>query len=484
MPFSSEYVRLVLSENFEDAKRLFLDPLMSIHRAHLVMLAGTGLIPKEDARRLRDGLQAIDLDAVRCAGFDPTCEDLFFYLDRRLADACGRQVAARLHTARSRNDIDMTMYRVRLRELILTLTDATFELRGSLIDLARRHSATIFPAHTHTQPAQPTTVAHYLLAVVEQLERDAGRLLAAYRTTNRSPLGACAITGTGFPIDRQRTSDLLGFDGPTGNTYGSIAAVDYLLESAAAAAVAVTGAGRFVQDMLLWCTAEVGYLRLADGLVQTSSIMPQKRNPVALEHARGLLSKALGQAGALPAVVHNTPFGDIVDTEDDMQPLVVSMFSDAARAMSLVAASMTGAELAIDRMRERAATGWVTATELADTLTRSHAVPFGTAHAIVADLIRGRQERPDERLSDGLARATRASLGREVRIDDAALAALLSPEHFVAVRHALGEPAPDATKLAVAHALAKLEKDTEVISGARGRLTEADHQLAAAVRAL
>src|SRR5262245_21114275 len=182
MPFSADYVRLVLSENFEDAKRLFLDPLMSIHRAHLMMLAETGLLPNEDARRLRDGLQAIDLDAVRCAGFDPTCEDLFFYLDRRLADACGRQVAARLHTARSRNDIDMTMYRMRLRELVLTLADATLELRSSLIDLARDHTATIFPAHTHTQPAQPTTVAHYLLAVVEQLERDAGRLLAAYRT--------------------------------------------------------------------------------------------------------------------------------------------------------------------------------------------------------------------------------------------------------------------------------------------------------------
>ena len=167
--------------------------------------------------------------------------------------------------------------------------------------------------------------------MIEQLERDAVRLEAAYASTNRNPLGACAITGTGFPIDRQRTTELLGFDAATGNTYGSIATVDYLLESVSATAVLLAGVGRVIQDLLLWCTAEVGYLRLADGFVQSSSIMPQKRNPVALEHARALASKALGQAGAILLAVHNTPFGDIVDTEDDLQPLVASMFDDATQ---------------------------------------------------------------------------------------------------------------------------------------------------------
>src|SRR5207249_8113298 len=141
---------------------------------------------------------------------------------------------------------------------------------------------TIFAAHTHTQRAQPTTVAHYMLAVVEQLERDAARLKAAYDRTNRNPLGSCAITGTGFPIDRQLTAELLGFCGPTGNTYGSIATVDYLLESTSAAAVLLVGLGRFVQDLLLWCTAEFAYVQFGDGFVQASSIMPQKRNPVAI----------------------------------------------------------------------------------------------------------------------------------------------------------------------------------------------------------
>jgi argininosuccinate lyase len=156
----------------------------------------------------------------------------------------------------------------------------------------------VFAAHTHTQPAQPSTIAHYLLAVIEQLERDTVRLKSAYASTNRNPLGACAITGTGFPIDRDRTAALLGFAGPTGNTYGSIATVDYLLESVSATSVLLAGLGRVLQDLLLWCTAEFGYLRLSDGFVQGSSIMPQKRNPVGLEHARAIASKALGRRPA------------------------------------------------------------------------------------------------------------------------------------------------------------------------------------------
>ena len=343
MNFDPQYVDNVLSENFEDAKSLFLSPLMAIHHAHLVMLADRGIVTPADARTLRGALDSISMADVRATPYDGRSEDLFFHVEQLIVEACGEEAAGRLHTARSRNDIDMTMYRLLQREFILSLVEATFDLRDSLIALADRHRETLLAALTHTQPAQPTTIAHYMLGAIEQLERDAGRLRAAFSTTNRCPLGACAITGTGFAIDRQLTSDLLGFDGPTGNTYGSIATVDYLLESVSAAAVMLTGLGRFVQDLLLWGTAEFGYLRLADGFVQSSSIMPQKRNPVALEHARAIGSKAVGQAGAIVIAVHNTPFGDVVDTEDDLQPLVASMFRDARRAVVLVAAARIGA---------------------------------------------------------------------------------------------------------------------------------------------
>ena len=333
MRFAPDYVRLVLAENFEDAKRLFLDPLLAIHRAHLVMLARQGIVSSGDAHAIRTALDGLDPAALRAAAFDGSAEDLFYHIDRLIAAACGIDIAGRLHTARSRNDIDMTMYRMRQREAQLGLEESVLALGRAWHAQAAANRHTVFAAHTHTQPAQPSTVAHFLLAAVEQVERDAGRLEAAYRSTNHCPLGACAITGTGFPIDRDLTSDLLGFDGPTGNTYGSIATADYLLEGLGAAAVLLVGVGRVLQDLLLWSTAEFGYLRLADGFVQGSSIMPQKRNPVALEHARALASRALGETLAVFAAVHNTPFGDIVDTEDDLQPLVFAAFRDARRAV-------------------------------------------------------------------------------------------------------------------------------------------------------
>jgi argininosuccinate lyase len=484
MRFAPEYVSNVLNENFEDAKELLLTPLMGIHYAHLVMLSETGIISAADARTLRVALDGISLEAVRGAIYDGTYEDLFFFIERLVRDAAGEDVAGRLHTARSRNDIDMTMYRMRQREFVAQLAARVLELRGALIDLADAHRNTVFGAHTHTQPAQPSTIAHYLLAVIEQLQRDSERLLAAYDSTNKNPLGACAITGTGFPIDRHRTSELLGFNAPTGNTYGSIATVDYLLESVAAASILVVGLGRVLQDFLLWCTMEFGYLRLGDGFVQSSSIMPQKRNPVALEHARAIASKAVGQAQAIMTAVHNTPFGDIVDTEDDLQPLVASMFRDATRTVALVAATMRDAHFNVSRLAERAAYGGTTLTELADTLVREQGLPFKTAHSIAALLLKARNEDPAAPLGAALAKASRALVGHEISYPDDRLDQIMSPSYFVQVRRTLGGPAPDETARAIAEQRQLLERDRSVWQTRRSRLVDAEQQLQARVKAL
>jgi argininosuccinate lyase len=482
--FAPEYVRLVLNDIFEDAKRLFLPQLRAIDYAHLVMLTEQGIVSPGDARLLRDGLDQVDEDDVRRVTYDGTYEDLFFYLEERLTRFCSEEVAGRLHTARSRNDIDMTMYRMRLRGAILDVAVGVDELRTALIEQAARHVDTIFAAHTHTQPAQPTTVAHYLLAAIEQLGRDHQRLRAAYATVNRNPLGACAITGTGFPIDRDRTSALLGFSGPTGNTYGSIATVDYLLEAASALSVTLVGVGRLVQDLLLWCTAEFGYLRLSEGYVQCSSIMPQKRNPVALEHGRALASKALAQAQALVIAVHNTPFGDIVDTEDDLQPLVASAFRDGSRAVRLVAAAMSQATFDVARMAERAAMGGTTVTELADTLTRTHGLPFRASHDVAARFVREQHELPAMPPSVSLARATAEVTGTALQVEEAELARLLSPEHFVDVRRTLGGPSPERTRPAIAAEQEALDRDRAWVDATRLHLHEAGATLREAVKHL
>ena len=484
MRFDPQYVDQVLNDNFEDAKTLFLSPLMAIHYAHLVMLADRGIIGAADARALRDALDSISISDIRSTPYDDTCEDLFFYVERLLVRACGEDVAGRLHTARSRNDIDMTMYRLRQREFVIAVITATTALREGLIDLAERHRETLFAAHTHTQPAQPTTIAHYLLAVIEQLERDVTRLQAAFASTNRSPLGSCAITGTGFPIDRQLTSDLLGFDGPTGNTYGSIATVDYLLESVAATSVLLAGLGRVVQDLLLWCTVEFGYLRLADGFVQSSSIMPQKRNPVALEHARAIGSKALGQATAIVLSVHNTPFGDIVDTEDDLQPLVASMFRDALRAVTLVDASMRAAEFDEARLESRAAEGGTTLTELADHLVRRHDLPFRTAHEIAARLLAALRAHPDEPLGATLAMVSSDLIGVPLKYTDAQIAEIMSAKHFVEVRSTHGGPAPVETARALVQSKEALARDRAWLVKTGDALTTAEARLRQRAEAL
>lgn len=484
MRFDPEYVSCVLNENFEDAKTQFLAPLMAIHGAHLVMLTERGIVPAGDAHAIARALEAISLDAVRRVQYDGTYEDLFFYVEQLIVEACGEDAAGRLHTARSRNDIDMTMYRMQQRGLILALLAATLDLRRALIGLAAEHRETLFAAHTHTQPAQPSTIAHYLLAVIEQLERDAARLRAAFGRTNQNPLGACAITGTGFPIDRGRTGDLLGFDSITGNTYGSIATVDYLLESVSAAAVLTIGLGRVVQDLLLWCTAEFGYLRLSDGFVQCSSIMPQKRNPVALEHARAIASKAVGQAGAVMLAVHNTPFGDIVDTEDDLQPLVLATFKDATRAVRLVAAAMKEATFDRAKLAERAERGWITVTELADTLTRDRGVPFRTSHTIAARFVAACAAPGGPPSAATLAEVSAEVLGEPIDYAEEELARILSARYFVAVRTTHGGPAPDVTATAVEVSGARLLEDEQWLGARVAGLRAAEERLQRATAAL
>jgi argininosuccinate lyase len=484
MTFDPQYIDHVLSENFEDAKALFLSPLLAIHYAHLVMLAETSIISTSEAHALREALDAISESDVRATPYHDTCEDLFFHIERLIERHCGEETAGRLHTARSRNDIDMTTYRLRQREFLLALMESSLKLREGLIALADRHRETLLAALTHTQPAQPSTLAHYLLAVIEQLERDAVRLRAAFTSTNRCPLGACAITGTGFPIDRQLTSDLLGFDEPTGNTYGSIATVDYLLESVSAVAVLLSGLGRVVQDLLLWSTMEFGYLRLADGFVQASSIMPQKRNPVALEHARAIASKALGQAGAVMLTIHNTPFGDVVDTEDDLQPLVASTFRDARRAVVLVDASLRAAEFDVERLESRAAEGGTTLTELADHLVRAHRIPFKTAHAIAAKLRQVHRDAPGASLSETLGAVSSELLGVALPYTDSDIADIMSPRHFVEVRHTAGGPAPAETARAVRRSRELLASDQTWLIGTSDRLAGAQARLRRRAEAL
>jgi len=236
--------------------------------------------------------------------------------------------------------------------------------------------------------------------------------------------------------------------------------------------------------MLLWSTSEFGYLRLGDGYVQGSSIMPQKRNPVALEHARAIGSKALGQAQAIVLTVHNTPFGDIVDTEDDLQPLVFAMFRDATRTVRMVAAAMSSAAFDAASLEARAGGGWTTLTELADTLVRDHDLPFRKAHAIAAHFVGGRERHPDRSFAALLTDASTEVLGTPLAYSEAQLTTILSPRHFVEVRRTFGGPAPEETGRAATASRARLEADEAWWTAASDALAKAEQTLAARSAAL
>jgi argininosuccinate lyase len=462
----------VLAVNFADSQRYFTESLIEIHRAHLAMLAEQGILSPEHARILLAALDSLNGDELRAARFDGSCEDFFFYVESRLEAQCDPDIAGRLHTARSRNDIAITLYRMVTRREILHAFEAVLSLRGALLGLAATHINTIMPAYTHTQPAQPTTLAHYLMAAVEFLERDAARLQAAYQTVNRSPLGACAITTTGFAISRERTAHLLGFAELQTNSYGAIAAVDYILESAGAVATVMVNVGRLTHDLLLWSMREFRFLRLPDGFVQGSSIMPQKRNPVALEHARILASRAFGEAQAVMSCLHNTPFGDVVDSEDDLQPLVFTMFADCRRALRLLAASLENARFDTARMAAQSGAHFLTATELADTLVREAKLSFREAHRLVSQAV---QANPDDdspnRIVDHVLRLAPGVASRD------ALLAALNPRNFVERRVVPGGPAAAVLEPELERARAAQSELSQWLLAQQNRLDDARTEL-------
>ncbi len=485
-PFPAKnYKKNVLEDCFEDAKKYFLDAYVAVDLAHAVMLAECGIIEPSERRQILSALRALDLEKIRNATYDGTFEDLFYYLQREITAHCGDvDTAGKLHTARSRNDIDVTIYRIYLRPKFLELIRETNELRANLLDLASRHHETLIPAYTHTQPAQPSTLAHFLLAMAEVLGRDVKRLESAYENMNFCPLGACAITTTGFPIDRHRVAELLGFKAPTVNSYASIASVDYFTEMLGATAALLVNIGKFAQEFLLMAMMEFNVVRLPDGFVQGSSIMPQKRNPVALEHIRALASKALGQSLGVFTSVHNTPFGDINDVEDDLQPLIYSALRDATRSVSLFAATLSSASFNIETLRERASANFITVTELADSIVRREGLPFRVAHKIVGECVKKAYAVDGAITYRMLQEFSAAIAGRELGFTESEFEQMMTAEFFVSIRTIYGGSAPSETRRALAVEVSSLGDDVEWLDGRCEALDSAAANLRATVDSL
>lgn len=460
------YLDAVLRPNFQQAVRHFLKPLIESSQAHVIMLARCGILQKNQGTALLKALQQIASEQKKLEAycFRGVEEDLFFYIENRLAEICGPEISGHLSVARSRNDVDMALYRMVLRTEIYRTAMQVDMLQQTLLQLAREHVQTLLPVVTHTQLAQPTTLGHFLMAAVEFLERDFIRLAQSFHTVNHCPLGACVATTTGFPIDRRLLARLLGFDSLLENSYGCIASVDYLVESAGVILSLMVNLGRFIQDLLLWSSQAIGFIDLPDGFVQCSSIMPQKRNPVALEHLRILASNTISHCQGVILGLHNTPFGDIVDTEDDLQPIVRAVFEYTSRVLELLTAVLKSVDINVDRAVLQCQGGEITLTELADWLVRNHRLPFRTAHCIVSQVAGELRKQPSRRKGESHSRKVSALVeessaritGNAIRIPARQISQILDPFNFVRVRKVTGGPAPQVVKKSIESQLKRL----------------------------
>ncbi len=366
--------------------------------AHAAMLAATGIITAEDEAAIRDGLAAIaaEIEAGTFA-FDPALEDIHTNIEARLIARIG-EAGRRLHTARSRNDQVATDLRLWLRDAIDGLDRQIVLLMKALADRAREHAADPMPGFTHLQSAQPITFGHHLLAYVEMLARDRSRLADCRRRLNESPLGAAALAGTAFPIDRAMTARALGFDRPSANSLDAVSDRDFALEFLAAAAILAAHLSRLAEEIVLWASPGFGFIRLSDAFTTGSSIMPQKRNPDAAELVRAKTGRISGAFVCLLTVLKGLPLAYGKDLQEDKEPVF-----DTADTLSLALAAMEGMirDLAPDRarMNAMAGSGFSTATDLADWLVRTLNLPFRTAHHVTGRLV-AKAEARDVALAD------------------------------------------------------------------------------------
>jgi len=422
-------------------------------KAHAEMLAKQGIITADDAKKIAHGLDTIlsEIEAGKFS-FKRALEDIHMNVEGRLSELIG-EAGGRLHTARSRNDQVATDFRLWMRDTVDALVAALAAYQRALAEKALEHAGTVMPGLTHMQIAQPVTFGHHLLAYVEMAARDRGRFADARRRLNESPLGAAALAGTSFALDRDMTARALGFDRPMANSLDAVSDRDFVLETLAAAAITSIHLSRLAEEIVVWTSPLTGLVKLSDKFTTGSSIMPQKRNPDAAELVRAKTGRIIGSLNALLIVMKGLPLAYAKDMQEDKEGPM-----DALAALSLAIAAMAGmvADLEPDtaKMKKAAGEGYATATDLADWLVRALKIPFREAHRITGRLVAKAAE-------SGIAlhRMTLAAMRDiEPRISDDVFS-VLTVDRSVKSRTSFGGTAPRNVRAQAKKWLRKLEKE-------------------------
>ena len=412
-------------------------------RAHAAMLVDAGIITAEDGAAIAEGLTQIEAEIE--AGtftFSPALEDIHMNIENRLVELVG-EPGRRLHTARSRNDQVATDLRLWVRDAIDGIDHAIADLQSALLDQAETHAATVMPGYTHLQTAQPVTVGHHLMAYAEMLMRDRGRFADARQRMNESPLGAAALAGTSFPVDRHATAAALGFDRPMRNSMDAVSDRDFAVEFLAAASLCATHLSRLAEELVLWASDRFGFIRLSDAFSTGSSIMPQKRNPDAAELVRAKPGRINGSLITLLTVLKGLPLTYGKDMQEDKEPVF-----DAAENLLIALAATTGMmrdlEFRPDAMRSALDAGFPTATDLADWMVQALKLPFREAHHATGAIV-ALAEQKGVRLEE-LSLEDLQSVHPDITAD---ALAVLDVDHAVASRRSFGGTAPDNVRAAI-----------------------------------
>jgi len=453
------------------ADRHIADADILVDIAHVLMLDKQKIIERGVTKQLLPALLEMYTEGIPEEAFDERFEDIHAGIESFLIEDAGPEIGGRLHIGRSRNDEVATCIRIKLREELLKQMTALLKIRKVLIALAGQHKDSVMPGFTHLQHAQPTTLAHHLLAYEQAFSRDFDRLRDAYARVNLSPLGAAAFASTGYPVNRDYTASLLGFDGLVTNTMDAVATRDFALETLADLSILMTNISRLCEELIIWSTSFVRFVTLDDAFCSTSSIMPQKKNPDIAEIMRAKSGSVFGAFSGALMTVKGLPLSYNRDLQE-LTPHLWRGMHDAKESLQLLSEMLASAEFNTDRMREEAGKGFSTATELADSLARAYDIPFRTAHNIVGravqkgDLSLATLEEATRDLDTGISLVKKGLT--QTKIDK-----VLDPEYSISIRKAPGAPAPVAVKGAIHDRKKQLTADSALVDQKLNRLTRA-----------
>jgi argininosuccinate lyase len=464
------------------ADRCIADADVLVDIAHVLMLDKQKIIERGITKQLLPALLELYDEGIPEEVFDDRFEDVHAGIEAMLIESVGVDVGGRMHMGRSRNDEVATCIRIKLRDELLKQMSALLKVREVLLALADQHRETVMPGFTHLQHAQPTTLAHHLLAYEQAFSRDFDRLKEAYVRVNQSPLGAAAFASTGYPINREYTASLLGFDGLVTNTMDAVATRDFALETLADITIMMATTSRLCEELIIWSTSFVKFVSLDDAFCSTSSIMPQKKNPDTAEIMRAKCGSVFGAFTGALMTVKGLP----MSYNRDLQELTPSLWRgmhDAKASLRLLIDMLSSASFDTGRMKEEAGKGFSTATELADTFVRSYSLPFRTAHNIVGRAVQKGSlalsvlEEAAQEVGPGI--SVKALGLTQERIDE-----VLDVNYSIALRKSPGGPAPFATKLALDERKKQLDADSALIDKRLTKLAKAKDELISNARRL